>query len=91
MALGLHAEPPTITKKMNHHMMWNRIRLILREPILEFFGTFIYVLFGDSVIAQWKLSKGEYGSWVNVCFGYVICFCCSDERLSISLLTCHPV
>lgn len=53
----------------NTHMKWNRIRLILREPILEFWGVFIFILFGDSVIAQWKLSNGEYGNWVTVCFG----------------------
>ncbi|KAJ1332055.1 aquaglyceroporin related protein [Microdochium nivale] len=71
-ALGLGAEPPSsaLRRAKNTHMRWNRARLILREPILEFWGVLIFVMFGDSVIAQWKLSGGEFGNWVTVCFGW---------------------
>ena len=31
----------------HHDLLWSRIRLALREPFAEFFGTFIMVLFGD--------------------------------------------
>lgn len=50
--------------------MWGRIRLILREPFLEFWGAFILVLIGDSVMAQTYLSNMEYGTWLNVCLGW---------------------
>ncbi|OTB06227.1 hypothetical protein M426DRAFT_21028 [Hypoxylon sp. CI-4A] len=49
---------------------WSRIRLILREPFLEFWGCFMMVLIADSVLAQTYLSKYEYGSWLNICFGW---------------------
>ncbi|KAI8958502.1 aquaporin-like protein [Daldinia sp. FL1419] len=52
------------------HSTWSRIRLILREPLLEFWGCFIMVLMGNSVIAQTYLSNREYGSWINICFGW---------------------
>lgn len=35
-------------ERLKHHdLLWSRIRLALREPFAEFFGTFIMVLFGD--------------------------------------------
>lgn len=43
---------------------------MLREPFLEFWGVFIMVLMGNSVIAQMILSNKEYGSWLNICLGY---------------------
>ncbi|KAI2775646.1 aquaporin-like protein [Daldinia loculata] len=52
------------------HFVWSRIRLILREPLLEFWGCFIMVLMGNSVLAQTYLSNQEYGSWINICFGW---------------------
>ncbi|KAI1134073.1 aquaporin-like protein [Hypoxylon sp. FL0543] len=50
--------------------MWSRIRLLLREPLLEFWGSFMMVLIGNSVVAQTYLSNREYGSWINICFGW---------------------
>lgn len=54
--IGLKPEAP-IDKEHNdlehHELLWSRIRLALREPFAEFFGTFIMVLFGDG-----KLSSG---------------------------------
>ena len=48
---------------------WSRIRLMLREPFLEFWGAFIMVLLGNSVSAQTYLSNQQYGTWVNICLG----------------------
>ena len=48
--LGLTAWAPLVDehKDLEHHdLVWSRIRLALREPFAEFFGTFIMVLFGD--------------------------------------------
>lgn len=36
-------------------LLWSRIRLAMREPFAEFFGTFIMVLFGDGSVAQVSL------------------------------------
>lgn len=36
----------------HHDLLWSRIRLAMREPFAEFFGTFIMVLFGDGSVAQ---------------------------------------
>ncbi|KAL8677543.1 MAG: hypothetical protein Q9224_000203 [Gallowayella concinna] len=40
-------------------LLWSRIRLAMREPFAEFFGTFIMVLFGDGSVAQVLLSAGQ--------------------------------
>lgn len=44
---------------------------MLREPFLEFWGAFIMVLMGNSVLAQTYLSEKEYGTWLNICLGCV--------------------
>lgn len=72
--LGLRPDPVAAGCCNSDHaqedlLLWSRIRLLLREPFLEFWGVFILVLFGDSVTAQTYLSSKEYGSWVNICFG----------------------
>lgn len=36
----------------HNDLLWSRIRLVMREPFAEFFGTFIMVLFGDGSVAQ---------------------------------------
>jgi aquaglyceroporin related protein, other eukaryote len=35
------------------------VRVVLRGPFAEFFGTFIMVIFGDGSVAQVLLSAGE--------------------------------
>lgn len=48
--IGLKPEAPIDAEHedLEHHeLLWSRIRLALREPFAEFFGTFIMVLFGD--------------------------------------------
>ncbi|KAL8944537.1 MAG: hypothetical protein Q9211_000548 [Gyalolechia sp. 1 TL-2023] len=43
----------------HQELFWSRIRLTMREPFAEFFGTFIMVLFGDGSVAQVVLSAGQ--------------------------------
>jgi aquaglyceroporin related protein len=58
--IGLEAEPPIVDGHDVHEdLTWSSIRMILREPLAEFFGTFIMVLFGDASVAQVLLSAGE--------------------------------
>lgn len=60
--LGLEPEAPVAQdhQSLEHHdLLWSRIRLALREPFAEFFGTFIMVLFGDGSVAQVLLSAGN--------------------------------
>lgn len=40
-------------------IVWAKVRVALREPLAEFFGCFIMVLFGDGSVAQVLLSGGE--------------------------------
>ena len=58
--IGLEADAPIVEGHEEHeHLGWSSIRVILREPFAEFFGTFILVLFGDASIAQVLLSTGK--------------------------------
>ena len=60
--LGLKPEAPVAEdhQSLEHHgLLWSRIRLALREPFAEFFGTFIMVMFGDGSVAQVLLSAGN--------------------------------
>lgn len=48
--LGLTPSAPLVYEHQDlehHDLVWSRVRLALREPFAEFFGTFIMVLFGD--------------------------------------------
>ncbi|TQS35137.1 hypothetical protein Golomagni_04450 [Golovinomyces magnicellulatus] len=51
-------------------LLWSRARNVLREPLAEFFGIFILVLFGDGSIAQVVLSKNKNGEWQSICWGW---------------------
>ena len=81
--IGLKPEAPIDEEheELEHHeLLWSRIRLALREPFAEFFGTFIMVLFGDGSVAQVLLSAGNttstiapgmdgYGSYQSISWG----------------------
>ena len=60
-ALGLHHQAPLDREhdegahQMNY---WPRTRLVFREPLAEFWGTFIMVMFGNGSVAQVLLSAG---------------------------------
>ena len=81
--IGLKPEAPIDEEheELKHHdLLWSRIRLALREPFAEFFGTFIMVLFGDGSVAQVLLSAGNttstlapgmdgYGNYQSISWG----------------------
>ena len=81
--VGLKPEAPIDEEheELEHHrLLWSRIRLALREPFAEFFGTFIMVLFGDGSVAQVLLSAGDststiapgmdgYGNYQSISWG----------------------
>lgn len=79
-ALGLHPNAPLdkeddIAEQQN--LRWSRIRAILREPLVEFWGVVIMVVFGNGAMAQVLLSTGQttapgangYGSYQNINWG----------------------
>jgi aquaglyceroporin related protein len=61
----------TQSKSSNPGLTWPRIRHALREPFSEFLGTFILIMFGDGVVAQVVLSKGEKGDYQSISWGWV--------------------
>ncbi|OXV05329.1 hypothetical protein Egran_06903 [Elaphomyces granulatus] len=50
--------------------LWSRIRNDLREPLSEFFGTMILILFGNGVTCQVFLSGEKRGSYQSVSWGW---------------------
>ncbi|KAK4991564.1 glycerol channel [Elasticomyces elasticus] len=78
--LGLHPEAPIDEEHdMAEHsdLWWSKMKITLREPLLEFFGVFILVLFGDGSVAQVLLSTGQqsapggngFGSYQSINWG----------------------
>jgi len=51
-------------------LLWSRIRHTVREPLAEFFGVFILILFGDGVVAQVVLSSGTKGDYQSISWGW---------------------
>ncbi|KAF4637313.1 hypothetical protein G7Y89_g771 [Cudoniella acicularis] len=77
--IGLEPEPPILDgHEVHHHLTWSAVRVILREPFAEFFGTFVMVLFGDGSVAQVLLSTGErsapggngFGAYQSINWGW---------------------
>lgn len=71
-ALGL---PAKATIKEEHDqapqqmLWWPRVRLVLREPFTEFWGTFILIMFGCGSVAQVTLSKDTSGTYQSISWG----------------------
>lgn len=61
--------PPSLDDEQPE-LTWSRIRYTLREPIAEFFGVFILILFGDGVVAQVVLSGGKKGDYQSISWGW---------------------
>lgn len=60
--LGLHPIAPIVQEHdiADHSdLWWPKVRLSMKEPFAEFWGTFFLVLFGDGSVAQVLLSTGE--------------------------------
>ncbi|KAI6804312.1 aquaporin [Hortaea werneckii] len=64
------AEDITRRKPLNAGLRWPRARRFMREPLSEFLGTFILVMFGDGVVAQVVLSNGEKGDYQSIAWGW---------------------
>lgn len=47
-----------------------RIRRALREPLAEFMGVFILIMFGDGVVAQVLLSDDSDGDYQSISWGW---------------------
>lgn len=57
-------------RPLGEELWWSRVRKVMKEPFSEFFGVFIMILFGDGVVAQVVLSKGEKGSYQSISWGW---------------------
>jgi hypothetical protein len=65
---------------MNPGLGWPRVRHLFREPIAEFLGTFMILMFGDGVVAQVVLSEDKNGAYQSITWG---CKClCVWRRVS---------
>ncbi|CCH44822.1 Glycerol uptake/efflux facilitator protein [Wickerhamomyces ciferrii] len=62
----------TNNSKIEPHLYtrWQKIRHAFREPFAEFLGTMILVMFGDGVVAQKVLSKGEAGNYTTIALSW---------------------
>lgn len=56
--------------------LWPRIRHKIREPLAEFLGTMLIILFGDGVVAQVVLSSNKNGAYQSIswCWGIGVMF-----------------
>jgi len=79
-ALGLHPSAPIDEEHDIHErqkLLWSRIKIILREPFAEFWGTLVMVMFGDGSVAQVVLSTGQatapggngFGAYQSISWG----------------------
>ncbi|KAK4569444.1 glycerol channel [Recurvomyces mirabilis] len=79
--LGLHPSAPVEEEHdyaEHSKLWWSKIRIALKEPFAEFFGTFILVLFGDGSVAQVLLSTGQasapggngFGNYQSINWGW---------------------
>lgn len=79
--LGLNPDPPVDEGHLEQEqakLRWGRVRIILREPFAEFWGTFILVVFGCGSIAQVLLTAGltnapgrnGFGDYQSINWGY---------------------
>ncbi|KXS97925.1 hypothetical protein AC578_4381 [Pseudocercospora eumusae] len=59
-------------KEANAALTWSRIRRTFREPLSEFMGVFILIMFGDGVVAQVVLSNGTKGNYQSISWGWGI-------------------
>lgn len=79
--VGLPEDPPILPEHEKiDRFNWPSVRVIFREPLAEFFGTMVMVLFGNGSVAQVLLGGGEisapgrngYGSYQSINWGWGI-------------------
>lgn len=51
-------------------LLWYKIRTYGQDAFSEFFGTMILILFGDGVVAQVLLSRGQKGDYQSISWGW---------------------
>ncbi|GIZ48864.1 hypothetical protein CKM354_001190800 [Cercospora kikuchii] len=79
--LGLHPSAPIIEEHdtaSHSTLLWTKIRLVLKEPLAEFFGVMIMVCFGNGSVAQVLLSAGQtsapggngFGDYQSISWGW---------------------
>lgn len=61
-----HKIPQDDVVQASPDLAWSRIRHRFREPLSEFFGVFILIMFGDGVVAQVVLSGGTKGDYQSI-------------------------
>ncbi|KXT11282.1 hypothetical protein AC579_1672 [Pseudocercospora musae] len=61
-----------LKKEANSALAWSRLRRTFREPLSEFMGVFILIMFGDGVVAQVVLSRGTKGDYQSISWGWGI-------------------
>ena len=65
-----HKIPQADAVQAEPDLAWSRVRHTIREPLAEFFGVFILILFGDGVVAQVVLSGGTKGDYQSISWGW---------------------
>lgn len=65
-----HKIPAEDAVRSEPDLLWSRIRNYLREPLSEFFGVFILIMFGNGAVAQVVLSEGEKGDYQSISWGW---------------------
>jgi len=81
-----HKAPQEDVVQSEPDLRWSRIRHYLREPMSEFLGVFILIMFGDGVVAQVVLSKGEKGD-CTLSYSYQACPCMTGVAVPITSST----
>ncbi|KAF2733450.1 aquaporin [Polyplosphaeria fusca] len=82
-SLGLHPSAPIHPDhdvENYQNLWWPKTKIVLREPLAEFWGTFILVMFGDGSVAQVLLSTGQttapggngFGAYQSISWGWGI-------------------
>lgn len=69
-ALIDHKIPQAEAIQAEPDLLWSHVRRVMREPLSEFFGVFILILFGDGVVAQVVLSGGKKGDYQSISWGW---------------------
>jgi aquaglyceroporin related protein, other eukaryote len=82
-----HKIPQEDAVPLHPELLWPSIRRSMRDYFSEFFGVFILILFGDGVVAQVVLSKGEKGDYQSISWGWGIGVVSSTQFLPQPSLT----
>lgn len=65
-----HKIPQEEAVPQEPELLWSQVRRFCREPLAEFWGVFILIMFGDGVVAQVVLSGGTKGDYQSISWGW---------------------